>query len=89
MAQVRSVVRVLATLAILGTLAGVPVAGTPGGGPRAAVRISPEEAVSIAVNEFRAVTGGFQLRNPRHLTTFGASGLVFAPPSAVPNVGGI
>jgi hypothetical protein len=87
MAQVRFVVRVLATLAVLGALAGVPVAGAPAAGLQAAARISPEEAASIAVNELQAVDGGFQLRNPRHLATFGASGLAFAPRGGGPEWG--
>ena len=87
MAQGRFVVRVLATLVVLGALAGVPAAGAPDGGPQAAVRISPQEAASIAVNELQAVAGGFQLRNPRHLASFRAGGLSFAPRGGGPEWG--
>jgi hypothetical protein len=88
MAHARFLVRAVAALVVMGTLTVVPVPAERANGqaiPQPAARISPEEASSIAVNEVQAIADGFRLRNPRHLATFRAGGLTFAPHGGGPD----
>jgi hypothetical protein len=42
-------------------------------------KISPEQAIVLAVNDLTATHAGYQLCNPRHTATFTADGLTFTP----------
>jgi len=44
-----------------------------------AARLTADQAAAAAVNDLEATAGGYRLRHPRHVATFTAEGLQFAP----------
>ncbi len=74
-----------ALVLLLGFLAGPPLAHRPAApgasNPATAAAMTSDQAIAAAVNDWQAITDGWQLRHPRHTATFTPAGVQFAPRS--------
>jgi hypothetical protein len=52
--------------------------------PAELVPLSADEAIAAAVNDLKATTEGYRLRQPRQVTTFTPAGLAVIPASGGP-----
>jgi hypothetical protein len=79
---IRSFLHVLAApVLLLGALSAPPAAAERASGPvgAQAERLSPEQAISVALNDLQATADGYRLRHPRHVATFTPDGVRFTP----------